>query len=38
MWKGDAGYDEWNPDIEGARHRLAMPQGGFVFENTVERY
>lgn len=38
MWKGDAGYDEWNPDVEGARHRLAMPTGGFIFENTVERY
>jgi 8-oxo-dGTP pyrophosphatase MutT (NUDIX family) len=38
MWKGDAGYDDWNPDIAGERHRLAMPQGGFVFENTVELY
>jgi len=38
MWKGDAGYDEWNPDIAGERHRLAMPQGGFIFENTVEQY
>ena len=37
MWKGmpdttsGIGY-------RGARHRLAMPQGGFVFENTVEQY
>jgi 8-oxo-dGTP pyrophosphatase MutT (NUDIX family) len=38
MWKGDAGYDEWNPDVAGARHRLAMPAGGFIFENTVEQY
>ena len=38
MWKGDAGYDEWNPDIAGERHRLAMPTGGFIFENTVEQY
>jgi 8-oxo-dGTP pyrophosphatase MutT (NUDIX family) len=38
MWKGDAGYDEWNPDTAGDRHRLAMPEGGFIFENTVEKY
>lgn len=38
MWKGDAGYDEWNPDTAGDRHRLAMPEGGFIFENTVEQY
>lgn len=38
MWKGDAGYDEWNPDVAGERHRLAMPAGGFIFENTVEQY
>jgi 8-oxo-dGTP pyrophosphatase MutT (NUDIX family) len=38
MWKGDAGYDEWNPDTAGERHRLAMPDGGFIFENTVEQY
>ena len=38
MWKGDAGYDEWNPDATGERHRLAMPEGGFIFENTVEQY
>lgn len=38
MWKGDAGYDEWNPDTAGDRHRLAMPEGGFIFENTIEQY
>jgi 8-oxo-dGTP pyrophosphatase MutT (NUDIX family) len=38
MWKGDAGYEEWNPDVAGERHRLAMPEGGFVFENSVEKY
>lgn len=38
MWKGDAGYDEWTPDTPGARHRLSMPEGGFIFENTVETY
>ena len=38
MWRGDAGYDTWSGDAEGARHRLAMTPGGFVFENTVVDY
>jgi 8-oxo-dGTP pyrophosphatase MutT (NUDIX family) len=38
MWRGDAGYDTWSGDAEGARHRLAMTRGGFVFENTVVDY
>ena len=38
MWLGDAGYNEWNPDIDGERHRLVMASNGFAFENTVERY
>ena len=38
MWKGDAGYDTWNADTDGPRHRLAMTAGGFVFESTVETY
>ena len=33
MWEGDAGYADWDADREGARHRLAMPEDGFVFEN-----
>ncbi|HET6473718.1 MAG TPA: NUDIX hydrolase [Pseudomonadales bacterium] len=36
MWHGDAGYDGWDADATGARHRLAMSPGGFVYENTVE--
>ena len=38
MWRGDAGYDTWRGDVPGARHRLAMSTGGFVFENTVVEY
>ncbi len=38
MWKGDAGYDGWDADVEGDRHRLVMATGGFTFENTVEDY
>lgn len=38
MWHGDAGYADWNADVPGARHRLLMGEGGFVFENTVEVY
>ncbi|MDE0693341.1 MAG: NUDIX hydrolase [Gammaproteobacteria bacterium] len=38
MWTGDAGYDDWNADLSGPRHRLNMPAGGFSFENTVVDY
>jgi 8-oxo-dGTP pyrophosphatase MutT (NUDIX family) len=38
MWLGDAGYAEGNADAPGARHRLAMTPGGFVFENSVLDY
>jgi 8-oxo-dGTP pyrophosphatase MutT (NUDIX family) len=38
MWYGDAGYQTWDGDAPGARHRLVMKPGGFVFENSVESY
>jgi 8-oxo-dGTP pyrophosphatase MutT (NUDIX family) len=38
MWYGDAGYENSNADTPGARHRLVMTPGGFVFENSVENY
>jgi 8-oxo-dGTP pyrophosphatase MutT (NUDIX family) len=38
MWRGDAGYADWNADAAGDRHRLAMTPGGFSFENSVEIY
>jgi len=38
MWHGDAGYDAWDADVAGERHRLVMAADGFVFENTVEKY
>jgi 8-oxo-dGTP pyrophosphatase MutT (NUDIX family) len=38
MWYGDAGYGKWDGDAPGARHRLVMTPGGFVFENSVETY
>lgn len=38
MWRGDAGYETWDADAGGARHRLVMARGGFIFENTVEAY
>lgn len=38
MWYGDAGYEKLNADAPGARHRLVMTPGGFVFENSVESY
>lgn len=38
MWAGDAGYSSADAKVNGERHRLVMKPGGFVFENTVERY
>jgi hypothetical protein len=38
MWEGDAGYETWDADVAGARHRLIMFEDGFVFENTAEEY
>ncbi len=38
MWHGDAGYESWDPDLDGDRHRLVMARGGFTFENDVENY
>lgn len=39
LWEGDAGYEDWDADREGPRHRLVMPEtGGFTFENDVAEY
>jgi len=38
MWHGDAGYDQWDAEVSGDRHRLVMAADGFVFENTIEPY
>jgi len=38
MWHGDAGYESWDADKAGPRHRLVMFEDGFVFENTAEDY
>jgi len=38
MWRGDAGYDSWDADVAGERHRLVMKPEGFEFVNTVEEY
>ena len=38
MWQGDAGYEEWQPDAGGHRHRLIMAKEGFIFENSIESY
>jgi 8-oxo-dGTP pyrophosphatase MutT (NUDIX family) len=35
MWAGDAGYEGWDAEAAGARHRLVMTPGGFLFENSV---
>jgi len=38
LWHGDAGYEDWNADVDGERHRLVMSTGGFKFENSIELY
>jgi len=38
MWAGDAGYESRNAKSAGARHRLNMAPGGFVFEHTAVDY
>jgi len=38
MWVGDAGYETWDAECAGERHRLVMTPAGFVFENTIEIY
>jgi 8-oxo-dGTP pyrophosphatase MutT (NUDIX family) len=38
LWHGDAGYEAWDADAPGERHRLVMGRTGFVFDNSVERY
>ena len=31
MWRGDGGYDAWDADADGGRHRLVMASTGFEF-------
>ena len=38
LWAGDAGYEDWDADKAGPRHRLVMPEHGFTFENDVVDY
>ena len=38
LWAGDAGYEDWDADRDGPRHRLVMPEHGFTFENDVVDY
>ncbi len=34
LWEGDAGYEAGDATIEGARHRLQMKKGGWIFEDS----
>lgn len=38
MWKEDAGYEASDASIEGARHRLLMKPGGFIFDHSAVEY
>ena len=34
LWEGDAGYETRDASVAGARHRLTMGKGGFVFDDS----
>jgi 8-oxo-dGTP pyrophosphatase MutT (NUDIX family) len=38
LWHGDSGYDSWDAQVPGHRHRLIMAADGFEFINSVESY
>ena len=38
LWAGDAGYEDWDADLTGPRHRLVMPEDGFAFESDAVDY
>ena len=38
MWKGDAGYEDYDADAEGATHRLVMEPSGFKFLHSSAQY
>lgn len=38
MWAGDAGYSDYDADLEGATHRLVMNTGNFSFLHSAVDY
>ena len=38
MWEGDAGYEDYDADAEGATHRLVMDPSGFKFLHSAAQY
>jgi 8-oxo-dGTP pyrophosphatase MutT (NUDIX family) len=38
LWQGDAGYDAYDADAPGDRHRLVMAKDGFDFEHSASAY
>lgn len=38
LWRGDAGYDDWDANAGGDRHRLVMARQGFDFEHPEGIY
>lgn len=38
MWDGDAGYEDYDADAEGATHRLVMNPSGFKFLHSAAQY
>ena len=38
LWVGDAGYEDWDPNAEGEKHRLTMHPDGFQFTHDAVEY
>lgn len=38
LWRGDAGYEAWDADLPGDRHRLVMAKAGFEFDHSAVDY
>lgn len=38
MWEGDAGYEAYDADADGATHRLVMDPNGFKFLHSAAQY
>lgn len=34
MWEGDAGYESWDANKSGDRHRLLLKKDGYIFEDS----
>ena len=38
FWHGDSGYETWDANLPGERHRILMKGEEYIFQNTIEQY